>query len=97
MAYNKVVRLLFLLFAFYILVVESKLGVQNGKHALVEGGKEVIHGFFQVEFASSVVVFQVAEEVGEDFAVLLVEDAISPFEHVVEIAFRVLQQLTEEF
>lgn len=73
------------------------MGVQDGKHSLVEGREKMIHGFFQVEFAASVVIFQVAEEVGKDFAVLFVENAISPFEHVVKIAFRVFQQLTKEF
>ena len=79
-----------------LLVVESELGVEDGEHALVEGGEEVIHGFLQVQFAARVVLLQVAEQVGEHFAVLLVQNAVRPFEHVVKVAFRVLQQLLEE-
>lgn len=80
-----------------LLVVESKLGIQNGEHALIQGCKEMIHGFFQIEFTACVVVFQIAEEIGKDFAILFVQDAVCSFKHVVKVSFRVFQQLTKEF
>lgn len=81
----------------YLLVVEAELGVENAKHALVEGGEKVIHGLFEIDFAARVVVLEVAEQIGKHLAVLLVQYAVRPLEHVVKIALRVVQQLAEEF
>ncbi len=80
-----------------LLVIEAELCVEDGKHSLIECRKEVIHGFFQVQFSFRIIVFQIPEEIRKDFTILLVEDAVGSLEHVVEITFRVLQKFSEEF
>lgn len=80
-----------------LLVIEAELGVQHAEHALVEGTEEVVHGLFEIDLALRIIVLQVTEQIGEDLAVLLVQNAVRALEHVVKVTLRVLEQLTEEF
>jgi len=73
------------------------LGVEDGKHSLVEMGEKTSEGVLQVDFAVVVVGLQVLEEVDEDVRVPLVDDAVRFLKEFVEFQLRLDQKIHEVF
>ena len=73
------------------------LGVEQLKHLFEQFPEEVFEDVAQVHVASVEKGLQILEEVLKDDGVLLVEGAVGPQEHLVQVTLTVLQQPVEEF
>ena len=77
-------------------LVKRVLRVEQHKHLPEERREEVVERVEQIDVLALVVGAEVMEEVGEDVRVLLVEQPVRLDEHVVQVALRIVQQLSEE-